>query len=114
MVDANEVLGSNRSQPEQGRALQFERGGGVQFKAMPAEPDIFSLRKRKTGSLKVITSVFRPKSGEKQKKSLRPQIVFYTYSISPLHHKSFVHLSAGGRGPSPPGYAPAEVGQTTN
>ena len=78
---------------------------GPQFKAMPAGPDIF--RKyisqwkyyfhcaKRTGSLKIITSVFRPKSREQQKKVF----VFYTCSISPLHHENFVHLSAEGAPP---------------
>ena len=52
---------------------------------MPAGPDEFLLRKRRRGSLKVITSVFRPKSSEERKIKV------------PLHHQSFVHLSAGGR-----------------
>ena len=39
----------------------------MQFKAMPAGPNLFSLRKRRTGSLRVITFVFRPKLSEEQK-----------------------------------------------
>ena len=84
---------------------------------MPAGPDIFSLRERRTGSLKVITFVFRPKSSEEQKnvitsadvqfsaqgqvkskkKVFTPSDCFFI-RIPRLHHESFLHLSAGGRG----------------
>ena len=63
---------------------------GAQFKAMPAGPHIFLLCKRRTGFLKVITSVleqnkghhvrrcliFCPKSNEKQKKVFTPPDCF--------------------------------------
>ena len=62
-----------RSDCYQGRAQKFKKGG-LQFKAMPAGLDIFSLRKKRTGSLNAITSVFRPKSSEMQKRSSRPQM----------------------------------------
>ena len=47
-------------------------------------------------SLKTITSVFRPKSSEEQKKVLTPSgcPLYVAYSLPPLHHESFVHLPA--------------------
>ena len=45
---------------------------------MLAWPDTFSLRKRKIGSLKVITSVFHPKSSEEQKKVITSADVHFS------------------------------------
>ena len=63
---------------KQERAQEFESGEGAQFKPTPAGQDILLLRKRRTGSLKVITSFFRLKlSEEPKKKVIRSADVYF-------------------------------------
>ena len=45
--------------------------------------------------------IFRPMSSEEQKRDLHALRLLFI-RITPLHHESFVHLSAGGRFPSAP------------
>ena len=95
--------------PVQRRAQEFKNRGGN------LKPSVFSSKSSKELK-KVNTSAdvqfSGPMSSEEQKKrSSRFRLSFIR--ISPLHHESFVHLSAGrGGGPSgPPGFAHAVLTQ---
>ena len=75
------------------------KGGGAQFKAMPAGPYMYLLRKRRTSCHHIRRCpIFRPKSSAVQKKFSRPQIVLYNLRILLTHQESFVHLFSGGGG----------------
>ena len=86
--------------------------GGGQFKAIPAGPDIFALRKSRTDFLKVIMFVFRPKSSEEQKKffhALRMSFIRLSPFLYSAKVLSICLRGGGGRRPqrfSPSGYAP--------
>ena len=80
-------------------------------------PDIFLLHERRKGSLKAITSIFRPKLSEEQKEegSSRPQIVLYTrtyITFTPQKVLCICLREGATPAPPPPRIRPCVVSQS--
>ena len=90
----------------QGRAQKFERGRRPNLKASVFRPKSNEEQKKVNTSADV--QIFRPKSRAKKKKKDHHALRLSFIRILPLHHESYVHLSAEG---GAPGYAPAMMNQ---